>query len=130
MHLQTQHRKPKFGTKIPRTQTNLLKLKSRSQTPIRSLQHHPQPQFKAIRTWGFFAPSHSTSKTQLSNKDSEDFNKLTKIQVKIPNSNQEPPASSAASIEGNKEMRVLCTFKFNIENPNSEQRFLGPKQFY
>ena len=64
------------------------------------------------------------------NKDSPDPNKLTKIKVKIPNSNQEPPASSTAPIQGNKDMRVLCTFKLNIKNPNLEQRFLGPKLSY
>ena len=67
-------------------------------------------------------------KTQILNKDSQDPNKLTKIKVKIPNSDQEPPASSTAPNQGNKDMRVLCAFKLNIENPYFEQTFIGPKQ--
>ena len=31
-------------------------------------------------------------------------------------------------MQGNKDMRILCAFLLNIENQNSKQRLLGPKQ--
>ena len=40
------------------------------------------------------------------------------IKIKMPNPSQEPPASSKAPNEDLKDMDVLCTFKFKIENKN------------
>ena len=38
----------------------------------------------------------------------------------MPNYRQEPPESSEAQSQGFKEIEVLCTFKIQIEKPNSE----------
>ena len=36
---------------------NIFKSRSRCQTPIKNIQHHPKPQMRTQRTWIFFAPS-------------------------------------------------------------------------
>ena len=43
-----------------------------------------------------------------------------KINIRMPNPNQEPPASSKAPNQDLKDMDVLCTFKIKIESQNSE----------
>ena len=42
------------------------------------------------------------------------------INIKMPNSSQEPPVSSKAPNEDLKDIDVLCTFKIKIESWNSE----------
>ena len=42
------------------------------------------------------------------------------IKIKMPNPNQEPPASSKAQNLDFKEMEVLCTFKIQIEKKNQD----------
>ena len=42
------------------------------------------------------------------------------IKIKMPNPNQEPPASSKAPNQDLKDTDVLCTFKIKIENHNLE----------
>ena len=42
------------------------------------------------------------------------------IKIKMPNPNQEPPASSKAPNKDLKDMDVLCTFKIKLESQNSE----------
>merc|ERR1712082_77958 len=42
------------------------------------------------------------------------------IKIKMPNPNQEPPASSKAPDQDLKDMDVLYTFKIKIESQNSE----------
>ena len=46
------------------------------------------------------------------------------IQVKMPNSSQEPPASSKAPNGDLKDMDVLCTFKIKIESQNSDHGYI------
>ena len=41
-----------------------------------------------------------------------------KINIRIPNPSQEPPASSKALNEDLKDMDVLCTFEIKIESKN------------
>ena len=40
------------------------------------------------------------------------------VKIKMPNPNQEPPASSKAPNEDLKDMDDLCTLKFKIESQN------------
>ena len=42
------------------------------------------------------------------------------IKIKMPNPSQEPPASSKVPNQYFKDMGVLCTFKINVDNKNSE----------
>ena len=46
------------------------------------------------------------------------------IIIKMPNSSQEPPASSKAPNQDLKDMDVLCTFKIKIESQNSEHGYI------
>ena len=46
------------------------------------------------------------------------------LKIKMPNPNQEPPASSWAPIEDLKDMDVLCTFKMKTESQNLEYRWI------
>ena len=46
------------------------------------------------------------------------------IKIKMPNSNQEPPASSKAPNQDLKDMDVLCTFKIKIESQISEHGYI------
>ena len=48
-----------------------------------------------------------------------------KIKIKIPNTSQEPPASSKAPNEDLKDMDVLCTLKIKIERENWEHPALS-----
>ena len=50
------------------------------------------------------------------------------IKIKMPNPSQEPPASSKASDQDLKDMDVLCTFKINVDNQNSEHGWLYVNQ--
>ena len=43
-----------------------------------------------------------------------------KIKIQIPNSSQDPPASSETPNQDLKDMDVLCTFKIKIESQNSD----------
>ena len=43
------------------------------------------------------------------------------IMIKMPNSSQEPPASSKAPYEDLMDMHVLCNFKIKIEGQNLDQ---------
>ena len=40
----------------------------------------------------------------------------TQIKIKMPNTSQDPPASSKAPNEDLKDMDVLCNFKIKIES--------------
>ena len=46
------------------------------------------------------------------------------MKIKMPNSNQEPPATSKAPNEDLKDMDVLCTFKYKIESQNSVHGYI------
>ena len=46
------------------------------------------------------------------------------IKIKMPNSSQEPPASSKAPNEDLKDMDVLCTFKIKIESQNLDHGYI------
>ena len=46
------------------------------------------------------------------------------IKIKMPNSSQEPPASSKAPNKDFKDMDVLCTFKIKIESQNSDHGYI------
>ena len=50
------------------------------------------------------------------------------IEIKMPNPIQEPPPSSKAPNEDLKDMDVLCTFKINVDNQNSEHGWLYANQ--
>ena len=52
------------------------------------------------------------------------------IKIKMPNSNQEPPASFKASNEFSKDMDVLCTFKIKIESKNLDHGYIKDKWPY
>ena len=47
-------------------------------------------------------------------------NEHIKIQIKIPNPSQEPPAYSKALNKDLKDMIILCNFKVKIESQNLE----------
>ena len=59
LHLQNQDRELKFRTWVYQRPSTIFKLRWRSQTQIRNLQHPPKSQFRTLRTWMFFAPSKS-----------------------------------------------------------------------
>ena len=46
------------------------------------------------------------------------------IKIKMPNPNQEPPASYKAPNEDLKDMDVLCTFKIKIESQNLDHWYI------
>ena len=46
------------------------------------------------------------------------------INIRMPNSSQEPPASSKAKNEDLKDMDVLCTFKIKIKSKNSDHEYI------
>ena len=52
------------------------------------------------------------------------------IMIKIPNSGQEPSASSKAPNEDLKDMDVLCTFKIKIESQNLDHGCIKDKWPY
>ena len=68
----------------------------------------------------FFAPSKSRERDQIWNKAVSMTSDNIQIKIKIPNSSQEPPASSKAPNEDLKDMDALSTFKIKIESPNSD----------
>ena len=47
-----------------------------------------------------------------------------KIKIKMPESSQEPPASSKAPNGDLMDMDVLCTFKIKIESQNSDPGYI------
>ena len=47
-----------------------------------------------------------------------------KIKIKMPNPNQDPPASSKAPKEDLKDMDVLCTFKIKIESQKLDHGYI------
>ena len=47
-----------------------------------------------------------------------------KINIKIPNPSQEPPASSKAPNKDLMDMIVLCTFKIKIESQNLDHVYI------
>ena len=47
-----------------------------------------------------------------------------KINIKMPNPGQEPPATSKAPNQDLKDMDVLCTFKIKIESQNLEHGYI------
>ena len=53
LHLQNLGREPKFGTYVYQRQVNMSKSRSRCLTPVRNLQHPPEPQMRTKRTWMF-----------------------------------------------------------------------------
>ena len=46
------------------------------------------------------------------------------IMIKIPNPNQEPPASTKAPNQDLRDTDVLCTFKINIVSQNFDHRYI------
>ena len=52
------------------------------------------------------------------------------IKVKIPNTSQEPPASSKASYQGLKDIDALCPFKIKIESKNLDHEYIKDKRPY
>merc|ERR1711954_526316 len=52
------------------------------------------------------------------------------IKVKMPNLNQEPPASSKAPNEDLKDIDILCNFKIKIESLNSDHECIKDKGPY
>ena len=48
----------------------------------------------------------------------------TQIKIKMPNPNQEPPASSKATNKNLKDMDVLCPFNVKKEGQNFDLRFI------
>ena len=53
-----------------------------------------------------------------------------RINLKMPNPSQKPPASSKAPNEDLKDMDVLCTFKIKIESQNSDHGCIKDQQPY
>ena len=49
------------------------------------------------------------------------------IKTKMPNSSQEPPASSKSPNENLKDIDVLCTFKIKIKSNNLENGHIKDK---
>ena len=62
----------------------------------------------------FFAPSNSRYRTKIWIMVVSKTNEHIQIKIKMPNSSQEPPASSKAPNEDLKDMNVLCTFKIKM----------------
>ena len=129
MHLKTQYRRPKFGTKVTRTK-KLTKLKVKIPNSNQEPPASPKAQIQVNKDMRVLCTFKLNIETQNWEQRFLGPNYTYQIPSQEPISNQEPPASSTSPIQGNKDMRHLCIFKLNIENSNSEQRFLGPKQTY
>merc|ERR1712081_108768 len=63
----------------------------------------------------FFAPSKSSERAKIRHMVVQKTSDHIKINIRMPNSSQEPPASSKAPNEDLKDMDVLCTFKIRRE---------------
>ena len=57
LYLQNHGWEPKFGSWVYQRPVTISKLRSICQTPVRNLQHHPEPQMRTISVWLLFAPS-------------------------------------------------------------------------
>ena len=68
----------------------------------------------------FFASSKSRHIAKILIIDISKTNDHVQIKIKIPNTSQEPPASSKAQNEDSKDMDGLCTFKIRVESQNVE----------
>ena len=68
----------------------------------------------------FFAPSNTRQRAKIQIMNASKTNDLIKIKIKMPNLIHEPSASSKVPNQDMKNIDVLCTFKFKIENQNSE----------
>ena len=68
----------------------------------------------------FFAPANSSQGAKIRNVGVSKTRDNTKIEIKMPNPSQEPPASSKTPHKDLKDIDVLCTFKINVESQNFE----------
>merc|ERR1712081_116960 len=96
------------------------KSRSRCQTPVRNLQHPPNPQMRTLRTGMFFAPSKSRKRAKIQIMGISKTSDHIQIKIKMTNPSQEPLASSKVSNEDLKDVDVLNTFKIKIESLNSD----------
>ena len=120
LYLQNQDKEPKFGSGIYQRPLTISKTRSRCQTLVRNLQHHPRPQIRTLRTWMFFVSSKSRWKARILNGSISNTSDYIQIKIKIPNPNQEHPASSKSPNEYLKDMEVLCTIKIKRREPKFE----------
>ena len=96
LHLQNQDWEPKFVIWVNQRSVTISKLTSGCKTPVRSLQHPPEPQTRTWRTWMFFASSKSRDGAKIWNIGVPKTSDHIQIKIKMPNPSQEPPASSKA----------------------------------
>ena len=72
--------------------------------------------------WMFLAPSNSRERVKILIRAVPKTTDHIQIKINIPNSSEEPPASSKVPNQDLKDMDVLCTFKIKIESQNFEHR--------
>ena len=65
-----------------------------------------------------FAPSKSIKRSRIQNISVSKISDHIQIKIKMPNHNQEPPASSRAPSQDSEDIYVLCPFKVKIESQN------------
>ena len=68
----------------------------------------------------FIAPLKSKERGKIQNMDISKTSDHIQIRIKMPNSSQEPQASSKAPNKDLMDMNILGTFKIKIENQKSE----------
>ena len=71
-------------------------------------------------TFMFFAPLKSSYEAKIRNMGISKTSDYFQIKINMPDSDQEPPASSKAPNQDVRDMDVLCTFKIQIESQYSE----------
>ena len=105
LHLQNEDRNSKFECWLYQRPGTISKSTSRCQTPVRNLEHPLKSHIRTLRTWS---------------KDLPKTSDHIKINIRMPNPSQEPPASSKAPNQDLKDMDVLCTFKIKLDGQNWE----------
>ena len=72
----------------------------------------------------FFAPSKSKYRAKILIMGLSKISDHIQINIKMPNSSQEPPVSFKAPNKDLKDMDVLCTFKIKIESQNLDHGYI------
>ena len=78
----------------------------------------------------FFAPSKLRERAKIWNLGLPNTSDHIKINIRMPNPSQEPPASSKAPNQDLKDINVLYTFKIKSERQNLEHGFIKDQWSY
>ena len=92
--------------------SNHIKIQNKIPNQVRNLQHPQKPKIKTERMWMFFAPSNQNSEPKFRTVV---YQRPLTIEIKIPNTSQEPPVPIKVTSNDLKDMDVICTFIIKIE---------------